>query len=418
MHRRRIVSIIAAVVVLIAGVLVVLTRDGGPKDRADYCTPPKLLDRVARIGEDPTKVTAAFTHLVPAEWALGVAEVPDGRVLIASKDGTVSQAPASGGMPSVVLDLSGEVATNTEQGLLGVAVPPAGGAVYLDATLKDGTARILEYQLTPEGIDVASRRDVLVLDDPHPSHNGGKMAFDSTGMLMIGIGDGGNGDRTGAAQDLSSPFGKLLRIDPRPVNGRPYGIPRDNPFVGRSGGDGAVWAYGFRNPWGWTIDPATDDLWVGDVGQLCFEEISVAAEGGKGQNFGWPHVEGAHEFLGPVLGLDGEPVDLPVAKVGALPPDRVPPVLEYPHGAEACSVLGGVVYRGKALPELEGVYLWADLCERAIHTLRRAGDHWVSGRLRGVIPKGIVSFAQAADGEVYLLSLDDGLYRLAAPSVG
>ena len=183
-----------------------------------------------------------------------------------------------------------------------------------------------------------------MLEDPHPSHNGGKMAFDGQGMLPLGVGDRGDGDRTGAAQDLSSPFGKILRIDPVASAAGPYAIPPDNPYATRSGVRREIWAYGLRNPWGWSLDVETD-VWVGDAGQLCFEEVSVASNGGKGKNFGWPHLEGGHEFRGPVLGRDGEPTDLPVAAVGPVPRTRVPPLVEYPHSPESCSVLGGVAYR-------------------------------------------------------------------------
>jgi glucose/arabinose dehydrogenase len=182
--------------------------------------------------------------------------------------------------------------------------------------------------------------------------------------------------------------------------------------------DGArpeVVAYGFRNPWGWSIDPATRDLWVADVGQLCFEEIAVAPDEGRGANFGWPYLEGAHAFEGPVLGLDGEPEDDAPVDLGEPPDDLVPPVLEYGHSASACGVIGGVVYRGTEVPELDGTYLWADLCERAVHTLRRDGDAWVAGRLGGDVPAGIVAFGQTAAGEVYLVSLNDGVYRVTAP---
>lgn len=413
---RRILPIVVVGLIVVGGIVAWAQRDDGPKTLSDYCEPPKQIEHLPELEQAAAPTQVGFEHLVTVDAALAVAEVPDGRVLIAAKDGRLWQAPAGGGVPTLLLDLSGEVATATEQGLLGVAVAPAGDLVYIDATLTDGTARILEYALTPDGIDASSRRDVLVLDDPHPSHNGGRMTFDGEGMLLFGVGDGGNGDRTGAAQDLGSMFGKLLRIDPRADGTEAYSVPDDNPFVGTEGARGEIWALGFRNPWGWSIDRATGDLWVGDVGQVCFEEVSVATDAGKGQNFGWSHLEGAHEFEGPVLGLDGEPDDsVDPADVGPLPADLVAPVIEYGHETGRCSVLGGVVYRGAAIPELDGAYLWGDLCERGIHTLRRDGDVWVEGELGGEIPGGIVAIDQGADGEVYLVSLNDGLYRVTAP---
>ncbi len=416
MDKRGVIAGVVAVSVIGGALLVARGGDAGPKDRGDYCDPPDQVVDLPEVEEEQESVVVGYEHLVDVPMALAVAHTPDGRVLIASKDGRLWQASADGGPPTLALDLSDEVSTAIEQGLLGVAVPPDGGFAYLDATFDDGTARLLEYVLTPDGLDAASRRDVLVLDDPAPTHNGGRIAFDTDGSLVFGIGDGGDGDVTGAAQDLGSLFGKLLRIDPRPAGGEAYGIPADNPFVDTEGARGEVLAYGFRNPWGWAIDPATEDLWVGDVGQLCREEIDVAPDRGAGLNFGWPHLEGAHLFEGPTLGPGGEPQDdVAPVDLGAPPDDLVGPVVEYPHTDRACAVVGGVVYRGKAVPELDGTYLWVDQCERSIHTLRQQGGSWVAGTLGGDVPAGIASFGQDADGEVYLLSLDDGLHRITAP---
>lgn len=414
--RRRRGLVIAAGVLVIAimfGVVLLLTRDE-PKTRDDYCGPPELVEDLPELEPDQVTVSPGFAHLVTVEGALAAAEGPDDRVFIASKGGRLWQAPREGGVASVALDMSAEVATGTEQGLLGVAVHPDGDVLYIDATLRDGTARLIEYAITADGVAPASRRDVLVLEDPHPAHNGGRLQFDEHSMLLFGIGDGGDGDQTGAAQDLESLFGKILRIDPRVSDGASYGIPEDNPFVNVDGARPEIWSYGLRNPWAWSIDVPTDVLWVGDVGQLCFEEIDVASHQGAGANFGWPFLEGAHVFDGPVLGLDAEPEDTDPVDLGERPDDLVPPVLEYGHADSACSVIGGVVYRGSEVPDLVGTYLWADLCEHAIHTLRRVGDRWVAGVLGGDVPYGIVSFSQGADGEVYLLSLNDGLYKITA----
>ncbi|MFZ6002415.1 MAG: PQQ-dependent sugar dehydrogenase [Actinomycetota bacterium] len=416
--RRRRLQVTAAVLAVfaLAGALVLLRRDDGPRTRADYCDPPGLVHAVSEATEDPRRVAPRFVQLARLERAVAAAVVPDGRIFIAVKDGQLWQRPADGAPLTVALDLADEVATGTEQGLLGVAAHPDGGTLYLNVTLSDGTARILEFSLTPDGVDPATRREVLVLQDPHPSHNGGHMEFDDRGMLLVGIGDGGNGDQTGAAQDLSSLFGKILRIDPRSTAEAAYGIPPDNPFIGDAGSRAEIWAYGLRNPWAWSIDSVADELWVGDVGQLCFEEVSRGADRGAGANFGWPFAEGAHEFQGPVLGLDGEPIrSLDPVDLGAPPDDLVPPVFEYRHGDAACSVIGGVVYRGAAVAELRGTYLWADLCEHAIHTLRQDGDTWLLGRLDGEVPFGTVSFAEDSEGEVYLVSLEDGLFKMTAP---
>lgn len=411
-------SIVGAILVLVVGAVAsLLILRSGPEatSRDDYCGPAEQVLDLPEVADDGIRVTPSYRLLATVSGALAASAAPDGRVFVATKPGELWQAPVGGGTPTKVLDLTGQVGTKTEQGLLGVAVHPDGAHLYLYATFSDRTARLVEYALTPDGLDEGSARDVITIDDPNPSHNGGRLAFDAEGRLLLGIGDGGDGDVTGASQDLGSLFGKLLRIDPLASGDDAYTIPTDNPFVGVEGASGEVLAYGFRNPWGWALDPATDELFVGDVGQLCREEINVVADQGAGANFGWPFVEGAHEFLGPVLGPEGEPADgVAVVDLGSRP-DVVAPVLEYAHSETACSVIGGVVYRGTAVPELDGTYLWADLCERSIRTLRRDGTTWVSGRLGGTIPKAIVAFAQAPDGEVYLLSLDEGLYQISAP---
>lgn len=363
----------------------------------------------------PEPIEAGYETLGSVPGAVALADAGDGRLFVATKSGAVWRLVMAGGAPSMVLDLSAEVATGTEQGLLGVAVDDAGQHLYLSATMKDETAQILEYSLTASGPDVATRRIVLMVDDPNPTHNGGRLAFDDEGMLLLGLGDRGDGDRTGAAQDLGSLFGKLLRIDPRASTAGSYGIPQDNPFVDRDGARAEIWAYGFRNPWGWSLDRMTGDLWVADVGQLCFEEISHAGRGGRGANFGWSFLEGGHEFLGPVLGPGGEPdASADVAELGQRPDDLVAPVLEYDHSPERCSVIGGYVYRGSDVPALAGQYLWADLCQRAIFTLRQDADGWVRHRLAGDVPSGVVAFGEDREGEIYLISLDVGAVKIVA----
>ncbi len=381
---------IAVLVAVASGVAFFAVRD---EDDARSCAAAR------RVGEPPTiaadaGVDVRFERVAVVDGALALAQGPDGRLLVAAKEGRLWQI-IEGRPASVVLDLTDEVDDGTEQGLLGVAAHPDGRNAYVYGTWRDGTARVVEIALTADGVDPASRRTVLSLDDPTPEHNGGRLAFDAGGALFLGIGDGGDGDRTGASQDLGSPFGKLLRIDP-------------------ATGEWQVWASGLRNPWGWSFDRQTGDLWVGDVGQLCFEEISTAPGGGRGANFGWPFLEGAHEFSGPVLGADREPApDVPVADLGAAPEDLVAPVHEYPHETgRRCSVIGGFVYRGAAIPELRGSYIWSDLCLQAVHTLRREGDGWATGEVRGLIPPGIVAYGEGIDGELYVLSMTDGVFKV------
>ena len=410
MHTRLIVLVVALVA---AGAAFVAVRANGPTMRSDYCDPPRQVHAMTAPLPEPEAISVGFEVVAAVEGAVGMTDVGDGRMFVVSKAGLVWQVRADQASPEVVVDLTGEVATGIEQGLLGVAVSAVGDQVFLSATFIDGTAGVVAFRLSEDGVDAKQRREVYLVDDPDPTHNGGRIAVGADGMLFLALGDGGNGDETGAAQDLGSPFGKLLRIDPSGGSGGGFSVPDDNPYVGQEGALGEVWASGMRNPWGWSIDEATGDLWFGDVGHLCFEEITMAPEGGRGMNFGWSHLEGAHDFLGPVLAPGGEPDhDTPIADLGARPDDLVPPLLEVAHGPEACSILGGFVYRGDAIPTLRGRYLFGDLCTRTLYTLRAIDDTWYVGELVGQVPPGTVSFGQDRDGEVYLLSLSDGAIRI------
>ena len=414
--QRTLVLLAAVVLVGAVGVAVVRAKDDGPPTLDDFCGPPEVVsDLPAMQDDDP--VTVGVEPLGAVEQAVAMAEAPDGQLFVVSRDGQL-WAIRPGSAPTQVLDLRDEIVTTSiEQGLLGVAVRPDGSALYIDGTFTDGTATILEYLLVDGSIDPASRRVVFSEHDPAPSHNGGRLQFGADGYLYFGIGDGGEGALTGAAQDLGSPFGKILRLDPTPAAGRGYSIPPDNPFVDVPGARPEVWAYGFRNPWGWSLDADTGDLWVGDVGQLCFEEVDHVPDGGEGVNFGWSYTEGAHAFEGPILGAGGEPdLSIDPPDLGERPKGLVAPVLEYVHDDQHCSVIGGAVYHAPEIRDLDGRYLWADLCDRTIHTLRPDGDGWRAGVLSGELPGGVVSFGQAADGGIYLVSLSDGIFRLTAPS--
>jgi len=223
------------------------------------------------------------------------------------------------------------------------------------------------------------------------------------------MGDGGSsGDPQGNGQNPATLLGKLLRIDPRASNGRPYSIPSDNPFAGGSGGREEIWASGLRNPWGFSFDPATGDLWIADVGQDRVEEINVARAGGgtgaggtgagRGANFGWNVYEGSARFDRSAPAIDA-----------------VAPFYEYRHGTgadEGCSVTGGVVYRGDAIAGLAGAYLFADYCVAGIRAVPAAGAAPPVARRVLDTPASVVAFALDGDGEVLVASLDGRVYRL------
>lgn len=238
------------------------TPSVGPSSASSPATPPPPTPDLERFRGHLVRVATVDQPLAlsvrAGDQALYIAE-KTGRV-VAIRDGKVDGRP--------VLDLSAEVSQGGEQGLLGLAFSPDGRFMYVNYTDLAGDTHVTEFAMLGRGIDTASRRDVLVVDQPYSNHNGGNLVFGPDGHLYIGLGDGGSaGDPEDRAQDLGSLLGKMLRIDPRPDGDRPYGIPSDNPFVDRKGARPEIWAYGLRNPWRYSFDRLTGELWIGDVGR-------------------------------------------------------------------------------------------------------------------------------------------------------
>ena len=343
--------------------------------------PPEVrLQRVAML-EEPVALVVR-----PDDPALYIAE-KDGAV-VALRDGRVDPIP--------VLDVSSEVSLGGEQGLLGLVFSPDGGSLYVNFTDVDGDTRVVAYAMADDRADPSSRREVLFVDQPYSNHNGGNLVFGPDGYLYIGLGDGGSGgDPHGNAQSLGTLLGKMLRIDPRPTDGAPYRIPADNPFVTTPGARPEIWAYGLRNPWRYSFDRATGDLWIGDVGQSAWEEVDrQPASSTGGENYGWNVREGSHPYAS-----------------GGAAPGAVDPVFDYPH-SDGCVVTGGYVYRGAAIPDLVGTYVFADFCLGQIEGLRVDCGEVVNEQL-GATVQAVSSFGEDAQGELYVLSLAGGLYRLA-----
>ena len=343
--------------------------------------PPEVrLQRVAML-EEPVALAVR-----PDDPAFYVAE-KDGQV-VAIRDGDVD--------PTPVLDVSSQVSLGGEQGLLGLVFSPDGKSLYVNYTDVDGDTRVVAYAMAGDRADPSSRREVLFVDQPYSNHNGGNLVFGPDGYLYIGLGDGGSGgDPHDNAQSLGTLLGKMLRIDPRPADGAPYRIPADNPFVTTPGALPEIWAYGLRNPWRYSFDRSTGDLWIGDVGQSAWEEVDrQPASSGGGENYGWNVREGSH----------------PYAAGGSLP-GAVDPVFDYSHSDGGCVVTGGYVYRGAVIPDLVGTYVFADFCLGAIEGLRLDGDEVVHQQL-GAPVQAVSSFGEDAQGELYVLSLAGGVYRL------
>jgi len=259
-----------------------------------------------------------------------------------------------------VLDITELTDARGEQGLLGLAFHPTADLAYVHFTDSGGDTVVAEFAIdrATGRFDRASFREVLSVDQPYSNHNGGQLAFGPDELLYIGLGDGGSGgDPRRSALDLSSRLGKILRIDPTTADGEPFTVPTDNPFVDDPSADPTIWAFGLRNPWRFSFDPETGDLWIGDVGQGDFEEInrSIAAnrsDAARGANFGWSAFEGFERFN------DDQAVD------GA-----VPPLFVYDHSNGRCSITGGSVARGDAIADLAGWYVFGDYCTGQIWAL-------------------------------------------------
>ena len=352
---------------------------------ADLNAAAVTLTPVADV-EDPTAMAVR-----EGDTALYVAEQA-GRI-VAVRDGVLDATP--------VLDLSGQVRAGGERGLLGIAFSPDGASLYAHYTNLDGDTRVDEYTMTAGVADPASRRELLALEQPQANHNGGQLAFGPDDLLYIGLGDGGGGGDTGDGhapggngQSLDTLLGKILRIDPRPSGSDPYTIPADNPFAG-GGGRPEIWAYGLRNPWRFSFDRETDDLWIGDVGQNAREEIDYSPVGAAtGANYGWARLEGTQPFN------------------GEAPPDAVAPIFEYANPDQGCSVTGGFVYRGARIPDLQGAYVFADYCQGDLRALRQENGQVVVERALDVNAANVAAFGQDQDGELYVLSQGDGVLRI------
>jgi glucose/arabinose dehydrogenase len=302
------------------------------------------------------------------------------------------------------LDIRGQVTAGGEQGLLSIAFAPDyadSGLFYVYFTDDAGDQRIVEYRRRDaDHADPGSARLVLRMADSEVNHNGGLMLFGPDDLMYVGTGDGGGGgDQHGSrgnAQNLGSLLGKILRIDPRAGGGRPYQVPAENPFVGRAGARGEIYAYGLRNPWRFSFDRRTDDLTIGDVGQDAWEEIDFVRRGaGRGANFGWRPFEGRARYV-----------------AGESAPRAVAPVIVRSHDAGNCSITGGVVVRDPALGALRGRYVFGDYCKGRIESARLSAGRAQGVRRTSLRVASLSSFGEDAEGRVYALSLEGPVYRI------
>ena len=296
------------------------------------------------------------------------------------------------------LDISGRVSSRGwEEGLLGLALSPNNERyLYVHYSAANPRRSVISRFNYNRAVAPDSELVILEVEQPYANHNGGQLALGPDGYLYIGLGDGGSaGDPQGNGQDTSTLLGTILRIDVSEATAaQPYAIPPDNPFADGRDGRPEIWAYGLRNPWRFSFDRETGELWAGDVGQNRWEEIDIIERGG---NYGWNVMEGNHCFR-PPSGCENE--------------DFIPPVWEYPLEDDACSVIGGYVYRNAAIPWLYGVYVYADFCTGQVFGLRYVDGEVVEHKLLADTGLRIASFGQDNDGELYVLSQGEGLFRL------
>ncbi len=338
------------------------------------------------------------------ELPVGIQNAGDGsgRLFIVEKRGRILILKNGQLLPTPFLDISTEVGSQyTEQGLLGLAFHPnyaQSGLFFVNYTDGNGNTVIAHFHISaddPNLADPASEVDILHVNQPYNNHNGGGLAFGPDGYLYIGLGDGGSeGDPLRIGQNLQTLLGKMLRIDVD--HGALYAIPADNPFV-KGGGLPEIWEYGLRNPWRFSFDHLTGDLYIADVGQDTWEEIDFVPSGVPGgMNFGWSYYEGMHPYKGQ-------------------PPANATftwPISEYSH-SYGCAVTGGYVYRGQALPEWQGVYFYGDYCSGNIWGLIEINGNAPQTKILFTTSAKITTFGVDEAGEIYLIDYGAGaLLRL------
>jgi glucose/arabinose dehydrogenase len=366
--------------------------------QATQATGPRAIPVPAAIAAGVTLTRVATGLSKPVALAFAPGDTSD-RLFVVEKTGTI-RIMRNGTIDPArppFLDLTTRVSTASEQGLLGLAFHPRyaeNRRFFVNLTDRKGDTRVLALATAaddPDRADPASERELLFVDQPYSNHNGGHLAFGPDGLLYVGLGDGGSaGDPKGNGQNPTARLGKMLALN---VDAGALGEP-------------AIVALGLRNPWRYSFDRVTGDLWIGDVGQNHFEEVDVLTPAMRAAtaptNFGWNLVEGLHCYPDP--GCDQRPF--------------TPPVIEYDHD-DGCSITSGVVYRGRALPALDGLYFYADYCSAMIRSLRWPGpgkpvtDVWDWRAALDPVERltNLSSFGEDAAGELYLLSLDGDVYR-------
>lgn len=344
-----------------------------------------------------------FAEVPGGPLAIAAPDDGTGRLFVASQAGQIWSVSAEGiVLPDPMIDLGPFVVSGGEQGLLGLDLHPDfpdDPRAFVNYTGENGDTSISSISLdpaNPDRFDVGSLRRLLLIDQPYANHNGGGTVFGPDGQLYLALGDGGSGsDPHDNGQRRDTLLGKILRIDVD-ADGRDYGIPAGNPFADADGMD-EIWHYGLRNPWRFSFDRETGDLWIGDVGQGAWEEIDVARGGEGGLNFGWNRMEGSHCYRADDCSEDGLTL----------------PVTEYGRDLGS-TVIGGYVYRGEAFPFLEGAYLFADYGSGLIFAIDSMTSSLTAPAEVGRSDGNVSAFGEDANGALYVTTLEGTIYRVMA----
>jgi len=355
------------------------------------CCDPLPLDAALAVEVAASGLSDPLVLTAPSGDGRQFVVEQSGRIRII--DGTLAAQP--------FLDITGIVQNGGERGLLGLAFHPSyatNGYFYVNYTDGGGDTRVARYTVSGNAnvADGGSASLVITVPQPYSNHNGGALAFGPDGYLYVALGDGGDGgDPDGNGQDSTTLLGSILRID---VDGAsPYTIPGDNPFAGHPTARPEIWAYGLRNPWRFSFDALTDQVYIGDVGQGQWEEVDVVARSApNARNFGWNTMEGGNCFQSGSCNMNG----------------LTQPVLEYDHG-QGCSITGGYVYRGSALAGFQGTYFYSDYCSSWLRSFSMDQGVAIDQRQWDVVLGGrVLSLGEDADGEIYILSDNGTVYRI------
>jgi glucose/arabinose dehydrogenase len=372
----------------------------------------------ARVNLDAVlvRLTVAWPNVTLQQVVSGLSSPVDlvnagdgsGRMFVVQQDGLI-RIVQGGVVTGTFLDISSEISFGGERGLLSAAFPPnysSSNHFYVYYTNTAGNLVLSRIGLTDANTaNLASEQIVLTI--PHPgqsNHNGGHLAFGPDGYLYLSTGDGGGGgDPYGNGQDTTALLGKMLRLDVETGSPATYTVPASNPFVGVAGAD-EIWAYGLRNPWRYSFDSSTGDLYIGDVGPDAWEEVDFQAAGfAGGANYGWNVWEGNHCYNPPS---------------GCNPPaNYVGPVAEYNHGSSdsyGCAITGGYVYRGVTYPTMQGVYFYSDYCTGRLLAMKNVAGTWVTTQLTDT-PYNVSGFGVDEAGNLYLIDLGGSIYLIKTP---